>query len=86
MKSCAPSVSMRRLPISGSSLSSWIRCWSRVESAMSTRAACQFLAACSKLGKADSFQLRSGTRFAASSPAIHCLRSSASRFVGNEPP
>jgi len=64
MKSSAVSVSIRRLPISGSNLLSWMRCCSRVESATSTRAARQLLAACSKVGEVGSCHVRSGTRFA----------------------
>ena len=87
MKSCAVSSSTRRLPISGSSLSSWMRCWSRVEAATSTRAACQLFAPRANVGAAVSARsVSSGTRRAASSPAIQRLRSSPRAFVLKLPP
>jgi hypothetical protein len=52
----------------------------------STRDAFQRSAARLSVSEAVVVGRRSGTRSCASSPAIHALRSSASRFVGKLPP
>ena len=82
------SSSIRRSPISGSSLSIWMRCWSLVDSATSTREARQRRAACSKVGSAARLAAsgRVGqTRSRRARPRSNAARIVASRFVLNEP-
>jgi hypothetical protein len=78
---------MRLVPTTGSALFKAVRCCAFVASATSTRDACQRFAASANVGAGSGSRriVRSETRSAASSPAIHCLRIDASRIVPNEP-